>query len=155
MKVWGVSCTLDAKELLVVILELVEDASGAVQHAEVLRHRTNPGEDPAKKLANIQADVEATVKDTTATVAVVRAMDRSPFGRKQSTSEPRLQMEGVVLATLRREIPVVQARTGKEIGTDCEMSKDEVAEEARKRFGVERQEAGMAALAALRIAKKG
>lgn len=149
------SCTLDLKELLVVILELVEDEAGAVQHAEVLRHRTNPDEDPAKKLANIQADVEATVKDTTATLAVVRAMDRSPFGRKQSTSEARLQMEGVVLATLRREIPVVQARTGKEIGTDCGMSKDEVAQEARTRFGVERQEAGMAALAALLIAKKG
>jgi len=154
MKVWGVSCTLDAKELLVVILELVADDSGAVQHAEVLRHRTNPDEDPAKKLANIQADVEATVKDTTASVAVVRAMDRSPFGRKQTTTDSRLQMEGVVLATLRRKIPVVQARSGKEIGADCGMTKDEVAADARGRFGLERQEAGMAALAAMQIGKK-
>jgi len=137
-----------------VILELVEEDGGQVQHEEVLRHRTNPGEDLPKKLANIQADVEATVKGTAATVAIVRAMDRPPFGqRKQSTNEPRLQMEGVVLATLRREITVVQPRTGKEIGDLCGASKDEVAADARQRFGADLQEAGMAALAALRVAK--
>src|ERR1700687_4736111 len=155
MTVWGVSCTLDDKELLVVILELVEKDDGELQHAEMMRQRTTQVENHAKKLANIKADVDATVKGTTATVAVVRAMDRPPFGRgRQSTNEPRWQMEGVVLAALRREIPIVRPHNGKEIGAICGMSKDEITADARARVGAERQEAGMAALAALRIAKK-
>lgn len=154
VKVWGVSCSLD-DEFVVVILELAESEDGTLAFTEVLRHRTNPDEDLAKKLLGIRADLDATVKNTAATVAVVRALDRAPFGRRQSTTEGHLHMEGVVLSSLRRQIDVVVPKNGKQIGDLCGSSKDAVAAEAAERFGPERQEAGMAALAALRLAKKG
>ena len=157
MVVLGLSCNVDAAELVVVALRLEITDEGVASHVAVMEHRTDPGEDHAKKLASVQADLETSIKNRAADakVAVVRSMDTPPFVRRGITKEQeaRLEIQGVVLSTLRRQIDRVTAMNGQQIGRTCKSDKPTVLADAKKQFGEVYQEAGIAALAAMALAR--
>ncbi len=155
MVVLGISCNVDAGELVVVVLRLMENEDGTRAHELVMQHHTDPGEDHAKKLASVEADLDTVLKkQRDAAVVVVRRMDYSPF-KKGITSEDerRLELQGVVLATARRHVDATHALNGKQIGHACGTDKPGIVAKAKGMFGADLTDAGMAALAALATAK--
>lgn len=120
-----------------------------------MHHRTDPGEDHAKKLSSIQADLETVIREHgDATLAVVRAMDHRPFKKGiTNEDEARLEVQGVVLATVRRLLDKAIPLNGQQIGKVCRSDKATIAAVAKQQFGNDLEDAGMAALAALEIAK--
>jgi hypothetical protein len=154
--VLGISCNIDQAELVIVVLRVTKSEDGTIEYAVVMDHRTNPGEDHAKKLTSIQADLDTVLKEQEdATVAVVRAMDYAPF-KKGITNEDemRIEVQGVVLATVRRVIDTAVAMNGQQIGKVCKSDKPTILAKAKALFGEERQDAGMAAIAALTISDR-
>jgi hypothetical protein len=154
--VLGISCNIDEAELVVVVLRVTRADDGTITHAVVMDHRTDPGEDHAKKLSSVQADLETVLrKQGDATLAVVRAMDHSPFKKGiTNADEARIEAQGVVLGTVRRVIDRAVALNGAEIGKACKSDKASVIKNATQQFGEERQDSGMAALAGLAIASR-
>jgi len=147
MKVWGIGCRVMAGQAVVVGLE-AEGPRDLATGRRVFRHKSNPKEDWALKLALLASDLDTELRKAPPDAVVVRSMDHTP-SRRDLITRPRYQIEGVVLAVARKYVATVQAHSGKEIGDLCRTSKVAVEEEARLRFPGEDVDAGAAAIAAL------
>ncbi len=147
MSVIGIGCRLDKGEAVVVGVQVtgpVASCSGV----EVFRHRTDPQDSWAQKLALLANDLDTQLARLTPEAIVVRSMDWSA-ARREQTVRPRYQVEGVILAIARRRLPDVEARSGREIGTLCRSSKPEVESLAAAHLlGLDR-DAATAAIGAL------
>lgn len=154
VSVLGISCNVDEGEVRVVVLRVTEEKGRLPAHTVLMDHRTDPGEDHAKKLSSVEADLETVVKkNSDAQFAVVRAMDYSPLKKGiTNEDEARLEAQGVVLATVRRHLDRVVAMNGNEIGKACGSDKPTVLARAGELFGDKHKDAGIAALAALALA---
>jgi len=151
--VWGISCNVEGGELVVIVVA-ARKKDGAIEHQVVLKHITDPGEDAAKKLMSVGADVETALRNEHVDVAIVRSRDRSPVPRGVTNEdETRYHAQGVVLGVVRRKVDRVEVRNGKEIGSACHSDKPTIEAETVNVFGKELKDAGMAALAALAIAE--
>lgn len=152
MAVWGIAPRIEQGRPIVTALEL----SGSVEAPEVVRaltHRCEPG-DPARALFLLSTYLETELRKAPPRVVVVRAMDWTP-NRRETTVRPRLHVEGVILAAVRREVETVQALSGKVIGDLLQLGK--AGAEARAKVLLPGQDlnAALAGLAALALDQGG
>lgn len=147
--VWGVAVKIDQGHPVVTGLELSGSAAAPVARA-VFLHRCE-ATDRARALMLLANDLEQELAKLTPSVLVVRAMDWFQ-ARRENVARPRLQVEGVLLATARRTVADVEAHSGKEIGDLCGLSKVQVEAEAARLAGGFDRDAAVAALGAIAIA---
>lgn len=131
----------------------VEGPRNSMLGREVLRHRSDPNQEWAKKLRSLVADLDTALRGSSPDALVVRSMDWAG-ARRESTARIRYQVEGAILAVASRYVDVVQSRSGREIGDICGSSKQAVDSEASAVFGDQLKEAGAAAIAALVLAEQ-
>lgn len=128
------------------------DNQGSVVAEEVLRHEADRNEDEATQLRAIADHIESRLRDIAPDVVVVRSLDW--FGRiNRDTARKRYLAEGAITTEVRRHLDAVEALPGRDIGTRCGSSKNEVEEDAKALVGEDAKEAGGAALAALKTAE--
>jgi len=151
MRVWGIGCHARAGQAIVVALEVEGSRSSPSPGREVFRHKSNPKEDWALKLALLASDLDTELRKAPPDVVVVRSMDHTQ-SRRDQTTRPRYQIEGVVLAIARKWVGTVQASSGREIGDICGANKAAVEAEAKLKFPGTDVDAAAAAIAALVIA---
>lgn len=147
MTVWGVECHIEAGQPVVTALAVDGprlSASGSV----VFHLRSAPIEDRAQQLRSLAAAFETQLSASLPSAVVIRSIDWNRF-TKETTTRPRYQVEGVLLAAARRHVELVEAAHGRAIGDILGYSKAAAEAEAAERFGGEHMQAGSAALAAL------
>jgi hypothetical protein len=145
--VWGLGCNIDRGDFIVIGLG-VEGPRGAPTAREVFRHRSNAREDWAQKLRSLASDLEAQIRIAPPDAIVLRSLDWAPR-RSEGPTRLRYQVEGALLLTARRHVPVVEGHSGREIGVICGCTKPQIEAEAVAAFGAAARDPGAAALAAL------
>jgi hypothetical protein len=149
--VWGISSHIEAGEPVVVGFR-VNGPRGSLTGAEVFRHRAVPSDDWAQKLRAMTAHLETVLKQDRPDALVVRSLDWSPATRREAVARKRYQVDGAILSASRRQVEIVESRSGKELGTLCSSSKAAVEAEATSAFGADWKDAGAAAIGALVLA---
>lgn len=151
-EVWGLSCTIDGREPVLRIVWLRGSAE-APELVERFELRPNPQHDWARKLMSLRDEVHTRLDRQSIDALVIRALDLSPFGRRRDDARIHHQVEGVVLATAREFVPVVEDRNGQRIGDACGTSKPATEGAGAELAGSTYKQAAAAALAALHLAK--
>lgn len=132
---------------------LFERVGANIIGQEVFRFNSDAQQDFPQQLASLASALEARMPIVHVDAAVVRSMDRSPFGRRENTSANRYAVEGVLLATCRRSVERTVRLRGVDIGERCGSSKQAAETRAAEICGEALKSAGAAALAALHIAE--
>lgn len=149
MSVWGISCHLDDGAPVVVAISAT-GPRGALNGTEVFRHRANPKVSWGQMLRELAAHLDAALQRAKPEAVVVRSLDWIRF-RKESTSRPHYQVEGVLLEVATRLDVPTAAMSGLEIGRLFKTTKAIIQAEALATFGGD-EDAGGAAIAALALA---
>jgi hypothetical protein len=149
--VWGIAARIEAGNPVVVGVEL-RGTRAAPTGRQVLLHRCE-STDRARALMLLANDLEHELGKAPPSIVVVRAMDWFQ-ARRENVARPRVQVEGVVLAVARRQVPVVVAQSGREIGELCGVSKSKIESEARRLLADLDQDAAAAGLGALALAER-
>ena len=102
-------------------------------------------DDDALQLRSIDHALATTLASLDIDAAVVRGADYHPRTRLTDGVIRRLKMEGVLLSSLRRKVPIVRHLGGREIGATCGSSKTDI--QARAFELVEREDVDAAAAA--------
>ena len=149
MAVWGISCHLDGGAPVVVAVGAT-GPRGSLVGTEVFRHRANPKVSWGEMLRELAAHLEAALQRAKPDAVVIRSLDWTKF-RKETTSKPRYQVEGVLLEVATRFNVPTAAMSGLEIGRLFKTTKAVIQAEAATAFGGD-EDAGSAAIAALELA---
>jgi hypothetical protein len=144
--VWGVGPRIQDGRPVVTALEL-RGTMKSPEPGRALIHKAESG-DTARALLLLATFLEAELQKTQPRVVVVRAMDWAP-NRKESVVRPRLQVEGVVIATARRVVENVTVLSGKAIGELLGLSKADAELRAKQVLPNQDPGAALAGLAAL------
>lgn len=149
-EVWGLSCTIEGREPVVrgVRLRGSPDAPEVVERVEL---RPNPQHDWSRKLMSLRDELHTRLDRQDIDALVIRALDVSPFGRRRDDARIHHQVEGLVLATAREFVPLVEDRNGQRIGDACGTSKDAAEAAGARLAGSAYRQAAAAALAALHL----
>jgi hypothetical protein len=156
MSVWGISCGLEGGAPVVHAVEVTGPRS-AISMKQIWRHRAaaSKKKDWAQLLVDLAADLDTALRTAgrknMPSAIVVRSIDWSRF-QKNTTIQPRHQVDGVITVTARKHVKLVEALSGLQIGARCKSSKDKVVAEAKAVVGVALAEAGAAGIAALVLA---
>ena len=121
MAVLGISCKVDKGRFLVRGVVLNEGRA-----EQVFAYRATSAEDEALQLRSLQNALATRLADLHVDAAVVRVADHFKGRGITDGVSRRLHAEGAMLATLRASVELVRALSGREIGTACGSSKDEV-----------------------------
>lgn len=151
MTVWGVAPRIEDHRPIVVGLELAGTAA-APKAGRTFLHRCDPDE-PVRGLMLLATYLETEVRKGPPTVVIVRAMDWFQV-RKESVARPRLHVEGVILAVARRDVPKVEAMTGKAIGALLELTKADAETWVQQLLPGHDTGAAMAGMAALVLSER-
>jgi hypothetical protein len=156
MSVWGISCGLENGVPVVHAVD-VTGPRATLAMKEIWRHRAaaSKNKDWSQMLVDLAADLDTALRTAGRTAMpsaiVVRSIDWNRF-QKNTTTQPRHQVDGVIMATARKHVDQVEALSGLQIGARCKSSKDDVVAEARTVVGEALAEAGAAGIAALVLA---
>ncbi|MEK6225268.1 MAG: hypothetical protein AABM40_03135 [Chloroflexota bacterium] len=124
----------------------------AITFHEVFQHRADPNDDWPQRLRTLTDALDTQLRIESPAAAVIRALDWWPK-RAEDVSRKRYGIDGVLLTTFRRRVPIVAAKSGQELAVDCGLKKkDELVQEARGFFSKEQLEAGCAVIGALVLA---
>jgi hypothetical protein len=154
--VWGIACKLDRGAPVVVAVQ-VTGPRATLSIKRVWGHRATASNkrDWSKQLVDLAADFDTALRTASRTAApsaiVVRSIDWNRR-QKDTTTRPRHQVDGVLMATARKHVNLVEALSGKQIGTQCGSSKDEVEDEVRAAVAEALVDAGAAGIAGLVLA---
>lgn len=149
-EVWGLACTIEDREPVVRGVRL-QGSPNAPELVERIELRPNRQHDWSRKLMSLRDELHTRLDRQDIDAVVIRALDVSPFGRRRDDARIHHQVEGVVLATAREFVPLVEDRNGQRIGDACGTSKD-AAEAAGAQLASETyRQAAAAALAALHL----
>ena len=149
MSVWGVAATLEGGVVVTAIG--ARGPRAAITFGEVFQHRSDPNDDWPQRLRTLTDALDTQLRLGSPTAAVIRALDWWPR-RGEDVNRKRYGIDGALLSTFRRRVPIVAAMSGRELAVLCGLRKEALIAEARLVFGNDRIEAGCAAIGALILA---
>ena len=106
MRVLGIDARIERGRAVVTGV-LIHDEEGSLVGSKFFEHVADPQDDGAQQLRSLVDHLATELHHQRLEAIVVRAMDWSKF-QKESTSRPRYQIEGALLAESRRHVDRVE-----------------------------------------------
>lgn len=149
MHVAGIHTQVKAGRALVKVVVLEEDKGRWVE-ARKFTIKCNPQAELSQQLLDLADDLPHRLQTLDLQAVVLRDRDKAP-GNRIEQLKIDFSADGVVLAELRRQCPVVKMVRGKEIGGMCGTDKATAELSADQEFTSSYKEAGAAARAAVTL----